>query len=135
MLSSAKSTSQALRASFLSRTGLPAVRGKGALLYGMRCIAAFASVTLTAIMSEKHSSPNGSTRPNRSDPRGSTPANQQHLQGVARLVNPPKNDQEIVAPEDEPGERDYLGRLLHVADEALHPVKRDGTHRKRRRIH
>ena len=135
MLSSAKSTSQALRASFLSRTGLPAVRGKGALLYGMRCIAAFASVTLTAIMSEKHSSPNGSTRPNRSDPRGSTSANQQHLQGVARLVNPRKNDPEIAAQEEEPGERDYLGRLLHVADEALHSVKRGGEHRKRRRVH
>jgi hypothetical protein len=25
--------------------------------------------------------------------------------------------------------------LLHVADEALHPVKRDGPHRKRRRAH
>jgi hypothetical protein len=100
----------------------------------MRCIAAFAGVTLTAVMSEKHSSPNGSTRPNRSSPRGSTPANQQHLQGVARLVNPRKNDAEIVTQEEEPGERDYLGRLLHVADEALHPVKR-GEHRKRRRIH
>jgi hypothetical protein len=123
VLSSAKSTSPAC------------VQGKGALLYGMRCIAAFAGVTLTAIMSEKHSSPNGSTRPNRSNPRGSTPANQQHLQGVARLVNPLKNDPEVVASEEEPGERDYVGRLLNVADEALHSVKRGGEHRKRRRVH
>ena len=86
-------------------------------------------------MSEKHSSPNGSTRPNRSDHRGPTPANQQHLQGVARLVNPRKNDPEIIAQEEEPDERDYLGRLLNVADEALHRVKRGGEHRKRRRIH
>ena len=61
--------------------------------------------------------------------------NQQHLQGVARLVNPPKNDPEIVAQEEEPGERDYVGRLLNVADEALHSVKRGGEHRKRRRVH
>lgn len=113
---------------------LAPVRGKGALLYGMRCIAAVRCVKLTAIMSQKHSSPNGSTRPNRSSPGGSTPANQQHLQGVARLVNPRKNDPEIVAREEEPGESDYLGRLLHVADEALHRVKRGGEHRKRRRV-
>jgi hypothetical protein len=50
-------------------------------------------------------------------------------------VNPPKNDVEIVAQEEEPGERDYLGRLLNVADEALHRVKRGGEHRKRRRVH
>ncbi len=101
----------------------------------MRCIAASLAVTLTAIMSEKHSSPNGSMRPNRSNSRGSTPANQQHLDGVSRLVNPPKNDPEIVAQEEEPGERGYLGRLLNVADEALHRVKRGGEHRKRRRVH
>src|ERR1700732_1569248 len=117
-----------------SRMQRARVRGKGALFYRMRCIAAFPGVTLTASMSQKHSSPNGSTCPNRSSPRESTPPNQQHLQGVSRLVNPRSSDPEIVAREEEPGERDYLGRLLHVADEALHPVKRDGTHRKRRRV-
>jgi hypothetical protein len=50
-------------------------------------------------------------------------------------VNPRKNEPEIVAQEEEPDERDYLGRLLNVADEALHSVKRGGEHRKRRRVH
>jgi hypothetical protein len=86
-------------------------------------------------MSKKHSSPNGSTRPKHSRPRGSTPPNQQHLQGVSRLVNPRSCDPEIIAPEEDPGGRDYLGRLLHVADEALHPVNRDGPLLKRRRVH
>ena len=101
----------------------------------MRCIAAFPSPKLTTSVSQKHPSPNGSTRPHRSSPPESTPPNQQHLQGVSRLVNPRKNDPEIVAREEEPGERDYLGRLLRVADEALHGVKRGGEHRKRRRVH
>ncbi len=114
---------------------LARVRGKGALLYGMRCIAAFPGVTLTAIMSQKHSIPNGSTRPNRSSTCGSTPPNQQHLQGVSRLVNPRKDDPEFVAREEDSVERDYLGRFLHVADEALHHVKRRGERRKRRCVH
>jgi hypothetical protein len=101
----------------------------------MRCIAAFPGSKLTTSMSQKHSSPNGSTRPHRTSPRESTPPNQRHLQGVCRLVNPRKNDPEIVAREEEPGERDYLGRLLRVADEALHRGKRGGEHRKRRRVH
>jgi hypothetical protein len=54
---------------------------------------------------------------------------------VSRLVNPRSSDPEIGAPEEDPGESDYLGRLLHVADEALQPVNRDTPHRKRRRVH
>jgi hypothetical protein len=49
-------------------------------------------------------------------------------------VNPLGDEPEIVRREEDPVERDYLGRLLHVADEALHCDKRE--HRKRRgRIH
>lgn len=62
-------------------------------------------------------------------------ANQQHLEGVCRLLNPLKNEPEFVAREQDSVERDYLGRFLHVADEALHHVKRGGEHRKRRRVH
>lgn len=85
-------------------------------------------------MSQKHSSPKGSERTKHSSSRGSTPPNQQQLKGASRLVNPRSSDPEIVAPEEDPGERDYLGRLLHAADEALHPVNRDRPHRKRRRV-
>jgi hypothetical protein len=102
----------------------------------MHCIAAFSSPKLYGSVSQKHSSPNEHTRSSHSSPRQSTPPNQQHLQGVSRLVNPRKNDPEIVARDEDPVESDYLGRLLHVADEALHHrVKRGGEHRKRRRVH
>jgi hypothetical protein len=60
---------------------------------------------------------------------------QETLKGVSRLVNPRDDDSEIVAADEEPGERDYLGRLLRVADEALRHFAQ-GLHRHRRgRIH
>lgn len=66
--------------------------------------------------------------------RGSRPPNEQELKGVSRLVIPRKDEQEVISGEDD--DRDYLGRLLHVADEALHQVERGRNHRKRRgRIH
>ncbi|HKW97265.1 MAG TPA: hypothetical protein VJN43_05995 [Bryobacteraceae bacterium] len=71
---------------------------------------------------------------NHAQPRGSQRPNAQELKGVSRLVNPRGEDAELGAGEDDPGERSYLGRLLHIADEALH-VKRRGNHRKRRRVH
>lgn len=67
--------------------------------------------------------------------RGQATANGQDLKGVSRLVNP-KEDPEVASAENDPGERKYLGHLLHVADEALHHVKKSGKHRKRRgRVH
>jgi hypothetical protein len=73
------------------------------------------------------------------NPRGPS-ANQTPLKGVSRLVNPPSDEPEIVAREKDSTEREYVGRLLHVADEALNNDKNDkndkGEHRKRRgRIH
>ena len=68
--------------------------------------------------------------------RGSKDSRQPHLKGVSRLVNPPDDDPEIVSAEKEEGERDYLGRLLHVADEALRHGRQGVSHRGRRgRIH
>jgi hypothetical protein len=60
--------------------------------------------------------------------------NQQNLKGIARLVNPREDDPAVVAAE-EPGERDYLGRLLRVADEALRHVKQGFQRHRRGRIH
>ena len=75
-------------------------------------------------------------RLNHSNPRSSKDPRQQHLKGVSRLVNPPDDDPEIVSAEEDQGERDYLGRLLHVADEALSHVKEGIVRRPRRgRIH
>jgi len=72
-------------------------------------------------------------RLNHSNHRGSKDPRQQPLKGVSHLVNPPDDDPEIVSTEEDQGERDYLGRLLHVADEALRHVKRGISHRPRRR--
>ena len=68
--------------------------------------------------------------------RGAKDSRQPHLKGISRLVNPPDDDPEIVSAEEEEGERDYLGHLLHVADEALRHVRHGVSHRgKRGRIH
>jgi len=67
---------------------------------------------------------------------GAEAPSEQQLKGVWRLVNPPSDDPEIVSGEEDQGERDYLGRLLHAADEALRHVKRGFFHRTRRgRLH
>lgn len=110
------------------------VRGKVAVDYGMRCIAGLRCRKLTVRMGHKRPAKDEIIESNGAKPPGWTP-NQQHLQGASRLVNPRKNDAEIVGREDDPVEQDYVGRLLHVADEALHRVKRGGEHRKRRRVH
>jgi hypothetical protein len=47
---------------------------------------------------------------------------EQPLKGATRLVNPPADEQE--SPDQDPGERDYVGRVLHVADRALSHAKR-----------
>jgi hypothetical protein len=70
----------------------------------------------------------------------------QPIRGITRLVNPPEDDHEVISGEEDPVERDYLGRILHVADHALRPGKdgqrkdgrvKDGVlHRTRRgRVH
>jgi hypothetical protein len=106
-------------------------------LYGMRCIAGVAHCRLTAIVSQKHSSRDelASVRLGHAQPPGSQPPNEKELKGVARLVNPRDDDADLGAGDDDPGERDYLGRLLHVADEALDRVKNRWNQRKRRRVH
>jgi hypothetical protein len=73
----------------------------------------------------------GQLRLNRLHPPLTAPDGQQ-LKGVSRLVNPLADDAEIAGGDEDRVERHYLGRLLHVADEALQHVKRDGDHRKRR---
>lgn len=62
---------------------------------------------------------------------------QEYLKGASRLVNPPSSDPEIAAGdgEEDQGERDYVGRILHVADEALRQGKHGAfRHTRRRRI-
>jgi hypothetical protein len=65
----------------------------------------------------------------------------QPIRGITRLVNPPDDDQEAISGEEDPVERDYLGRILHVADRALRQGKDGHTkdevlHRTRRgRVH
>jgi hypothetical protein len=49
---------------------------------------------------------------------------EQPLKGVTRLVNPPLEEPKASAPDQDATERDYLGRVLHVADRALGLVKR-----------
>ena len=75
------------------------------------------------------------SRLNHSDPPSKEP-DRQHLKGASRLVNPPEDAPEIVSPEEDESERDYLGRILRVADEALSHVKQGILRRQRRgRIH
>ena len=49
---------------------------------------------------------------------------EQPLKGVARLVNPPADEQESSGLDQDATERDYLGRVLNVADRALRREKR-----------
>lgn len=49
---------------------------------------------------------------------------EQRLKGATRLVNPPADEQESSVPDQDPGEREYVGRVLHVADQALRHAKR-----------
>ena len=74
-------------------------------------------------------------RVNYPNSRESRPLNEQHLKGVSRLVNPRSEDPEIVSGEEDQGERDYLGRLLRVADEALRHVKGVFHRTRRGRLH
>ena len=94
----------------------------------MRGIVGFVDPRLTVGMRGRH---DAGIRRNNAHPR-LTVGDKQQLQGVSRLVNPPATDAEIARGDEDPVERDYLGRLLHVADEALENVKRGGDHRKRR---
>ena len=65
----------------------------------------------------------------------------QPIRGITRLVNPLEDDQEAISGEEDPVERDYLGRILEVADRALRLGKDGHTedevlHRPRRgRVH
>lgn len=56
----------------------------------------------------------------------------QPIRGITRLVNPPEEDHEVISGEADPVERDYVGRILHVADRALRQMK-DGVFRRTRR--
>ena len=97
----------------------------------MRRIAASFDPQLTAPMSHKQAEKEDSgTRLNQ--PHNSAIPDDKQLKGVSRLVNPQGDPADIAVGEEDPVERDYLGRLLHVADEALQYVKRGGDHRRRR---
>lgn len=108
---------------------------KRARAYGMRCIAGLANREFTAAVSQKHADRESDIRLNHAQARGSRLPNEKQLKGVSRLMNPRVDEAELGLGDDDPGERDYVGRLLHVADEALHHEKRRGSHRKRRRVH
>ena len=110
------------------------VGGEVMRTYGMRCIAASHGPKLTVCVGHKRAG-RGEAMRSESSNSGAATLNQQHLQGVCRLLNPLHREPEFVAREKDGGERDYVGRWLHVADEALHSVKRDAPHRKRRRVH
>jgi len=45
------------------------------------------------------------------------------IRGIARLVNPPEDDHEVISAEEDLVDRAYLGHLLHVADRALRKAK------------
>ena len=49
----------------------------------------------------------------------------QPIRGITRLVNPPEDNQEVISPQEDPVERGYLGRILHVADRVLGRAKTD----------
>lgn len=76
-------------------------------------------------------------RSNHSHPPPGESPNQKNLKGISRLVNPRDEDDgsAVVAAGEEPDERDYLGRLLRVADEALSHVKQGFQRHRRGRIH
>src|SRR5690349_4150446 len=98
-------------------------------------IAALPDPKLTAAMAHKQGGKDEAQLGlNRSRPRLIAP-NGKQLEGVSRLVNPSTEDGEIAAGEEDRVERDYLGRLLHVADEALQNVKPGADHPKRRGRH
>jgi len=111
------------------------VRAPRSAAYGMRGIVAFVDPQLTAVMRQKQARKEESlgVHLTHATTHGPTTANGQDLKGVSRLVNPQKEEPEVASAQDDPGERNYLGRLLHVADEALHQVKRDGNQRDRKR--
>jgi hypothetical protein len=56
---------------------------------------------------------------------------EQPIRGIARLVNPPEDDREGISGEEDQADCDYLGRILQVADRALHQAK-EMLHRTRR---
>lgn len=71
-------------------------------------------------------------RTNHPRPHKATDTNEQ-LSGVSRLVNPKRPPHEPVADDKDPGERNYVGRLLEVADAALQTA--DTPDRRKRRKH
>jgi len=58
-------------------------------------------------------------------------ANEQPIRGAAHLVNPPEDSPDAAPGSEDEVERDYLGRILHVADRALRQAK-EVFHRTRR---
>jgi hypothetical protein len=108
-------------------------RGRTSAGYGMRGIVAWRNPKLTAAMRQKQrerEKDDSGIRPHHVHPRLTFPDGRR-LEGVSRLVNPAPDDPQIVAADEDRVERNYLGRLLQVADEALH-VKPSGEQRKRR---
>ena len=47
------------------------------------------------------------------------------IRGIARLVNPPEDEGDVIFPKEEFVEREYWGRILHVADRVLRRRKAD----------
>ena len=63
-----------------------------------------------------------------------TRSSKDELKGVARLVQPRHDESEMILAEENESERDYLGHLLQIADDALH-IKGSRAHGKRRHNH
>lgn len=99
--------------------------------YCMRCIAASGVPRFTTVVNHGAGERVG-IRLNH--PRRSDGANER-LKGVSRLVNPKPGDPELVSGEEDQGERDYLGRILHVADEVLHAKGTRARSRRNSRAH